>query len=53
MFFDKNVKTQQQQNKKSNIKILAGAENRIRDLSHRSLMRYLWTTETNERSQAI
>ena len=40
------VKTQQQQNKTSNIKKLAGAKNWTRDLSHPKRMRYLCTTES-------
>jgi len=41
---DKKIKTQQQQNRKSNIKICA----RTRDLSHSSRMCYLWTTMSTE-----
>ena len=40
VFWDKNVKTQQQQNKKSNIK--------TRDLSHTKRIRYLFPTESTE-----
>jgi len=48
VFFDKKVKTQQQQNKKSNIKTLAGAGNLTRDLLHQKRMRYHCTTESTE-----
>jgi len=54
-FFDKKVNTQQQ-NKKSNIKILAGAGKRTGDLLHPKPMRYQCTTESTETidcSQAI
>jgi len=43
MFWYKKVKTQQQQNKKSNIKTLAWAGNWIRDLLHPKQMRNLCT----------
>jgi len=49
VFWTKKVKTQQQQNKKANIKILAGAGNRTRDLPHRRV-RSLKTIGTTERS---
>jgi len=39
--FVQKVKVQKQQSKKENIKILARAGNRTRDLSHPSQMRYL------------
>jgi len=55
VFLDKKVKTQQQ-NKKSNIKTLAGAGDWTRDLLHPKRMRYHCTTESTEsidRSQAI
>ena len=44
-FFDKKSKTQQQQNKNANIKILFRAGNRTRNLFHRSQERYIWTTD--------
>ena len=50
MRLDKKVKTQQQQNKNSNIKIIAGAWNRTRHPFHRSRVRYLWTTESTQSS---
>ena len=56
VFFEKKVKTQQQQNKKSNIKSLAGAGNWTRDLLHPKRMRQHYTTESTESidySQAI
>ena len=56
MCFGQKVKTQQQQNKKLNIKTLAGAGNLTRDLLHPKRMRYHCTTESTERfdcSQAI
>jgi len=55
-FWTKKVKTQQQQYKKSNIKTLAGAGDRTRDLLHSKRMRYHCTTESTENidcSQAI
>jgi len=55
-FFDKKVKTQQQQNKKSNIKTLAGSGDWTRDLLHPKRMRYQSTTELTDSincSQAI
>jgi len=42
------VKTQQQQNRKSNIKTLAGAGNWTRDLLHPKRMRYHCTTKSTE-----
>jgi len=42
-------KTQQQQNKNANISILARARDRTQDLSHRSLLRYIWTIEALKR----
>ena len=45
---DKKVKTQQQQNRTSNIKTLAGSGNWTRDISHPKQVRYLWTTESAE-----
>jgi len=39
--FDKNVKPQQQQNTKLNIKILASAGNQTHDLLHQRRRRYL------------
>jgi len=56
MCFYKKVKTQQQQNKQSNIKTPFGAEDWTRDLSHPKRMRYHCTTESTENidcSQAI
>ena len=56
VFFDKKIKTQQQQNKKSNIKTVAGAGNWTRDILHPKRMRYHCTTESTENiycSQAI
>jgi len=56
VFWDKKVKTQQQQNKKSNIKTLAEAGDWTRDLSHPKRIRYHCTTESTESidcSQAI
>ena len=44
----KNVKTQQQQNKKANIKNIARGGNWTRDLSHPSRVRYLYTRESTE-----
>jgi len=45
-------KTQQntttKNNKKANTEIIVRAGNRIHDLSHSGLVRYLWTTETTE-----
>ena len=55
-FFDKKSKNTQQQNKKSNIKTLAGAGDWTRDLLHPKRMRYHCTTESTESidcSQAI
>ena len=48
LFFDKKVKTQQQQNKKSNIKTLAGTRNWTRDLSPPKRMRYHCATESTD-----
>jgi len=48
MFYRQKVKTQQQQNRKSNIKTLAGAGNRTRDFLHPKRMRYHCTTESTE-----
>jgi len=48
VFLNKKVNTQQQQNKISNIKTVAGAGNWTRDLSHPKRMRYLCTTESTE-----
>jgi len=42
------VKTQQQQNKKSNLKTLGGAGNCTGDLLHQKRMRYHCTTESSE-----
>ena len=42
------IKPQQQQNKKSNIKTLAGARYRTRDLLHPKWMPYHSTTESTE-----
>jgi len=56
MYFGQNLKPQQQQNKKSNIKTLAGAGNCTRDLLHPKRMGYHCTTESTESidcSQAI
>ena len=56
VFLDKKVKTQQQQNKKSNIKTLVGAGDWTWDLLHPKRMRYHCTTESTESidcSQAI
>ena len=56
VFLDKKVKTQQQQNNKSNIKTLAGVGDWTRDLWHPKRMRYHCTTESTESidcSQAI
>jgi len=53
---DKNVKSQQQQNKISNITTLAGARDWTRNLLHPKRMRYHCTTESTENidcSQAI
>jgi len=53
--FWKKVKAQQQQQQNKH-KFFATAENRAWDLSHRSLTRFRYTNETNERihwSQAI
>jgi len=47
VFFDKKIKTQQQ-NKKSNIKTLAGAGYRTWDLLHPKRMRYHCTTESTK-----
>jgi len=47
-FGTKKVKTQQQQNKKSNIKTVAGAGNITRDLSRPKRIRYLCSTESTE-----
>jgi len=41
VFMTKDVKPQEQQNKKANIQILARAGNRTRDLSHRNLSVYV------------
>jgi len=48
VFMDKKIKTQQQQNKKSNLKTLAGTGNWTRDLLHPKRMRYHCTTESSE-----
>jgi len=40
-FWTKKAKTQQQQDKTANIKILVRAENRTWNLWHRKLMRYI------------
>jgi len=48
VFYDKKVKTQQQQNTKLNKKNLVRAGNQTWELSHPSRMRYLWTTESTE-----
>jgi len=56
VILDKKVKTQQQQNKKSDIKTLAGAGYWTRELLHPERMRYHCTTEATESidcSQAI
>ena len=56
VILDKKVKTQQQQNKQSNEKTLAGAGDWTRDLLHPKRMRYHCTTESTESidcSQAI
>jgi len=56
VFLDTKVKTQQQQNKKSNIKTLAGDGDWTRDLLHPKRMRNHCTTESTESidsSQAI
>jgi len=56
MFLDEKVKTQEQQNKKSNKKTVAEDWNWTRDLLHPKRMRYHCTTESTERidcSQAI
>ena len=50
VFLDQKVKTQQQQNKKSNIKTLAGAGDWTRDLLHPKRMRFHCTTESTESS---
>ena len=42
----KKIKTPEQQNRKSNIKILARSGNRTWDLSQPSRMCYLWTTQS-------
>jgi len=52
-FFDKTMKTQHQQNKGVNIKILVRGGSRTRDLSHRSLMSNLLTTESNEHIDVV
>ena len=55
-FWTKQVKTQQQQNKKSNIKTLAANGDWTRDLLHPKPMRYHCTTESTDSidcSQAI
>jgi len=55
-FWTKKVKTQQQQNKKSNKKTLAGAGDGTRELLHPKRMRHHCTTESTESidcSQAI
>jgi len=55
-FGQKKVKTQQQQNKKSNIKTLAAAGHCTRDLLQPKRMRYHCTTESTDSidcSQAI
>jgi len=39
--FNKKIRTQQQQNKKENIKILARTRNQTLKLLHRKLMRYI------------
>ena len=48
VILDKPVKTQQQQNKKSNMKTLAGAGDWTRVLLHPKRMRYHCTTESTE-----
>jgi len=48
VFLDKKEKTQQQQNKKSNLKTFAGAGDCTRDLLHPKRMRYHCTTESTE-----
>ena len=56
MFLTQKVKTQQQQNKQSNIQTLAGAGDWTRDILHPKRMRYHCTTEPTESidcSQAI
>ena len=56
VFFGQKLKTQQQQNKKSNIKTHAWAGDWTRDLLHPKRMRYHCTTESTESidcSQAI
>jgi len=49
LFFGQKVKSQQQQNKKANIKTFARAGNRTLDLLHRSLERSPSATESTER----
>jgi len=56
VFFKQKVKTQQQQNKKSNIKTVDGVENRTRDVLQQKRMRYHYPRESTESidcSQAI
>ena len=55
-FWQKKLKTQQQQSKKWNIKILVGSEDWTRDLLHPKRMRYHYATESTDSidcSQAI
>ena len=56
VFLDKKVKTQPQQNKKSNLETHDGARNWTRDLMHPKRILYHCTTESTETidcSQAI
>jgi len=48
MCFEQKVKTQQQQNKKSNIKTLAGGGDWTRDLLHPKRMRDHCTTKSTK-----
>jgi len=52
MCFWTQSKKQHQQNKKSNIKTVAGAGNLTRDLLHPKRMRYHFTTESTDLSTA-